>query len=71
MKTLYITSGGLALAAFSFAQSSARAAPPAAEARVLGATARKMGPDRDGYTLRKVLVIVDKGNPTAGTEGPL
>jgi catechol 2,3-dioxygenase-like lactoylglutathione lyase family enzyme len=36
---------------------------------IMGATANKMGPDRDGYTLPKVLVIVDKGNPTAGTEG--
>ena len=38
---------------------------------VMGATAAKMGPDRDGYTLPKVLVIVDKGNPTAGTEGSI
>jgi catechol 2,3-dioxygenase-like lactoylglutathione lyase family enzyme len=30
-----------------------------------------MGPDRDMYTLPKVLVIVDKGNPTAGTEGSI
>lgn len=36
---------------------------------VMGATAGKMGPDRDMYTLPKVLVIVDQGNPTAGTEG--
>ena len=36
---------------------------------IMGATANKMGPDRDGYTLPKVLVIVDKGTPTAGTEG--
>src|SRR5579863_2408208 len=34
---------------------------------IMGATAAKMGPDRDGYTLPKVLVIVDKGSPTAGT----
>jgi len=38
---------------------------------VMGATASKMGPDRDMYTLPKVLVIVDKGNPTAGTEGSI
>src|SRR5271154_2265267 len=38
---------------------------------VMGATAAKMGPDRDFYTLPKVLVIVDKGNPTAGTEGSI
>ena len=38
---------------------------------VMGATASKMGTDRDGYTLPKVLVIVDKGNPTAGTEGSI
>lgn len=38
---------------------------------IMGATAAKMGPDRDGYTLPKVLVIVDKGNPTAGTEGSI
>ena len=38
---------------------------------VMGATAGKMGPDRDVYTLPKVLVIVDKGNPTAGTEGSI
>src|SRR5271166_1533572 len=38
---------------------------------IMGATANKMGPDRDGYTLPKVLVIVDKGNPTAGTEGSI
>ena len=38
---------------------------------VMGATAGKMGPDRDGYTLPKVLVIVDKGSPTAGTEGSI
>jgi len=38
---------------------------------IMGATAGKMGPDRDMYTLPKVLVIVDKGNPTAGTEGSI
>ncbi|MGA2880472.1 MAG: VOC family protein [Bryobacteraceae bacterium] len=38
---------------------------------IMGATAGKMGPDRDSYTLPKVLVIVDKGNPTAGTEGSI
>jgi catechol 2,3-dioxygenase-like lactoylglutathione lyase family enzyme len=38
---------------------------------IMGATANKMGPDRDGYTLPKVLVIVDKGKPTAGTEGSI
>jgi catechol 2,3-dioxygenase-like lactoylglutathione lyase family enzyme len=38
---------------------------------VMGATAGKMGPDRDMYMLPKVLVIVDKGNPTAGTEGSI
>jgi catechol 2,3-dioxygenase-like lactoylglutathione lyase family enzyme len=38
---------------------------------VMGASAGKMGPDRDVYTLPKVLVIVDKGNPTAGTEGSI
>jgi catechol 2,3-dioxygenase-like lactoylglutathione lyase family enzyme len=38
---------------------------------VMGATAAKMGPDRDMYTLPKVLVIVDKGSPTAGTEGSI
>lgn len=38
---------------------------------VMNATAGKMGPDRDTYTLPKVLVIVDKGNPTAGTEGSI
>jgi catechol 2,3-dioxygenase-like lactoylglutathione lyase family enzyme len=104
MKTFYITTGVLALAGLSFAQSGASvaattpgsAAPSAtapAEARVsnshihlftkdpevqrhfwvdvMGATAGKMGPDRDMYTLPKVLVIVDKGNPTAGTEGSI
>jgi catechol 2,3-dioxygenase-like lactoylglutathione lyase family enzyme len=38
---------------------------------VMGATAGKMGPNRDMYTLPKVLVIVDKGEPTAGTEGSI
>ena len=38
---------------------------------IMGATASKKGPDRDIYTLPKVLVIVDKGNPTAGTEGSI
>jgi catechol 2,3-dioxygenase-like lactoylglutathione lyase family enzyme len=38
---------------------------------VMGATAGKMGPDRDMYTLPKVVVIVDKGAPTAGTEGSI
>ncbi len=38
---------------------------------VMGATAGKMGPDRDLYTLPKVVVIVDKGSPTAGTEGSI
>ena len=38
---------------------------------ILGATAGKMGPDRDLYTLPKVLVIVDKANPTGGTEGSI
>ncbi len=38
---------------------------------VMGATARNMGADRDAYTLPKVLVIVDKGSPTAGTEGSI
>ena len=36
---------------------------------IMGAAAGKTGPDRDMYTLPKVLVIVDKGNPTAGTAG--
>jgi hypothetical protein len=31
---------------------------------VMGTTAGKKGPDRDRYTLPKVLVIVGKGNPT-------
>jgi hypothetical protein len=57
MKTFYITIGALALASFGLGQS--------------GATAGKMGPDRDMYTLPKVLVIVDKGSPTAGTEGSI
>jgi hypothetical protein len=35
---------------------------------IMGA-AGKTGPDRDMYTLPKVLVIVDKANPTAGTAG--
>ena len=101
MKTFYITTGVLALAALTFAQSSAPVATPTgtavapsaaapADARIsnshihlftkdpevqrhfwvdiMGATAAKMGSDRDAYTLPKVLVIVDKGNPTAGTE---
>jgi catechol 2,3-dioxygenase-like lactoylglutathione lyase family enzyme len=38
---------------------------------IMGATAGKLGPDRDLYTLPKVLVIVDKGAPTAGTEGSI
>src|SRR5579862_7496482 len=38
---------------------------------VMGAAAAKMGPDRDLYTLPKVVVIVDKGSPTAGTEGSI
>lgn len=38
---------------------------------IMGANASKMGPDRDLYTLPKVLVIVDKGTPTAGTEGSI
>src|ERR1700722_6258732 len=38
---------------------------------VMGATAGKMGPDRDMYTLPKVLVIVDMGNLSAGTEGSI
>jgi len=38
---------------------------------IMGATAGKMGPDREMYTLPKVLVIVDKGAPTAGTEGSI
>jgi catechol 2,3-dioxygenase-like lactoylglutathione lyase family enzyme len=38
---------------------------------VMGATAGKMGPDRDLYTLPKVVVIVDKGSWTAGTEGSI
>jgi catechol 2,3-dioxygenase-like lactoylglutathione lyase family enzyme len=96
MKTFYITTGVLALAALAFAQSSAPAAAPVVPPTdgrvsnshihlftkdpevqrhfwvdVMGATPAKMGPDRDGYTLPKVLVIVDKGNPTAGTEGSI
>jgi len=38
---------------------------------VMGATALKMGPDLDLYTLPKVLVIVEKSAPTAGTEGSI
>src|SRR5579862_6986866 len=38
---------------------------------VMGASAGQMGPDRAVYTLPKVLVIVDKGSPTAGTEGSI
>ena len=38
---------------------------------IMGATARSMGPDRDMYTLPKVLVIVDHKAPTAGTEGSI
>jgi catechol 2,3-dioxygenase-like lactoylglutathione lyase family enzyme len=38
---------------------------------IMGATAGKMSADRNMYTLPKVLVIVDKGNPTAGTEGSI
>jgi len=38
---------------------------------IMGATANQMGPDRNGYVLPKVLVIVDKGSPTAGTEGSI
>lgn len=38
---------------------------------IMGATAGNMGPNRDMYTLPKVLVIVDHGNPTAGTEGSI
>jgi hypothetical protein len=34
----------------------------------MGATADKMGLRRDTCTLPKVLVIVDPGEPTAGTE---
>ena len=92
MKTLYITTGVLALAGLGLAQSNIPPTPPA-ESRVsnshihlftkdpevqrhfwvdvMGASAGKMGPDRDLYTLPKVLVIVDKGNPTAGTEGSI
>ena len=36
---------------------------------VMGATAGKMGPDRDMYTLPKVLVIVDKGSPDGRHRG--
>lgn len=38
---------------------------------IMGATAGQSGPDRAFYTLPKVLVIVDKGSPTAGTEGSI
>jgi catechol 2,3-dioxygenase-like lactoylglutathione lyase family enzyme len=38
---------------------------------IMGATANKMGADRDGYQLPKVLVIVDHGTPTAGTDGSI
>jgi catechol 2,3-dioxygenase-like lactoylglutathione lyase family enzyme len=38
---------------------------------IMGATERKMGADREAYTLPKVLVIVDKHDPTAGTEGSI
>ncbi len=36
---------------------------------VMGASAGKMGPDRDMYTLPKVLVFVDKGTPTGRHRG--
>lgn len=38
---------------------------------IMGATAGKTSQDRAFYTLPKVLVIVDKGSPTAGTEGSI
>jgi catechol 2,3-dioxygenase-like lactoylglutathione lyase family enzyme len=38
---------------------------------IMGATARSMGPNRDVYTLPKVLVFVDKTAPSAGTEGSI
>jgi catechol 2,3-dioxygenase-like lactoylglutathione lyase family enzyme len=38
---------------------------------IMGATAGKMGPDRDVYTLPKIRVMVNKGAPAAGTEGSI
>jgi catechol 2,3-dioxygenase-like lactoylglutathione lyase family enzyme len=38
---------------------------------IMGATELKIGADRDGYQLPKVLVIVDHGTPTAGTDGSI
>jgi catechol 2,3-dioxygenase-like lactoylglutathione lyase family enzyme len=38
---------------------------------IMGGTAGKMGPDRDVYTLPKIRVMVNKGAPSAGTEGAI
>ncbi len=38
---------------------------------IMGATAGKMGPNRDVYTLPTMRVMVNKGDPTAGTEGSI
>lgn len=38
---------------------------------IMGATAGKMGPDRDVYTLPTMRVMVNKGAPAAGTEGSI
>jgi catechol 2,3-dioxygenase-like lactoylglutathione lyase family enzyme len=38
---------------------------------IMGATAGKMGPDRDVYTLPTMRVMVNKGVPSAGTEGSI
>jgi catechol 2,3-dioxygenase-like lactoylglutathione lyase family enzyme len=38
---------------------------------IMGATAGKMGPDRDVYTLPTMRVMVNKGDPAAGTEGSI
>jgi catechol 2,3-dioxygenase-like lactoylglutathione lyase family enzyme len=38
---------------------------------IMGATIGQTSPNRTFYILPKVVVIVDKGNPTAGTEGSI
>lgn len=48
---------------------------PAAQRRfwvdIMGATAGTMGPNRDVYTLPTMRVMVNKGDPAAGTEGSI
>jgi hypothetical protein len=58
MRLLLLAAALIALTPLGFAQTAARDAP---------AGRREGGPDRDIYTLPKVLVIVDKGDPPAGS----